>query len=256
MDKNLYEILGVNKTSSSEEIKKAYRKMAMEYHPDKNPDNPEAESKFKEAASAYDILSNPEKKSQYDRFGTVGSGPGAHNGGFGGMNMNDIFSHFGDIFNGGGFQHRQRQNKGSDLRLKVSLTIDEILKGTKKKLKYKRQEKCDHCNGSPTTTWSSDWYNQHTRQTKQYEEAVLLSLINSIISDVSHKEDLGYKTIEAIIDRHISTEVDWSKITEIGLLGLDEISLKKGYKDFVTLITSKTTSESKHTCCNQGKRKS
>ena len=146
MEKNLYDVLGVNKTSSAEDIKKAYRKMAMEYHPDRNPDNTEAEAKFKEAASAYDVLSNPEKKSHYDRFGTVSGPGGMYNGGFGGMDMNDIFNHFGDIFgNGGGFQ--RRQNRGSDLRMKVTLTIEEILKGTKKKIKYKRQEKCSYCNG-------------------------------------------------------------------------------------------------------------
>lgn len=150
MKKDYYEILGVDKSSSEKEIKKAYRKMAMEFHPDRNPDNPEAESKFKEAAEAYDVLSNPEKKAKYDQYG--------HNTPFGGgggfnMDMDDILQHFGNIF---GQQHgnpfgQRRQNRGSDLRIKVSLSIDEILKGTKKKLKYKRQEKCTHCDGQGGT---------------------------------------------------------------------------------------------------------
>ena len=105
--------------------------------------------------------------------------------------------------------------------------------------------RCEHCEGNPTTSQTSDWYNRHTRQTKAYEKYILLLLINSTIADVSIKEDLGYKAIEAIVDRYISTEVDWSKVSEIGLLGLDEISLRKGYKDYVTLITSKTEDETR-----------
>ena len=115
--------------------------------------------------------------------------------------------------------------------------------------------RCQYCKDKPTTTGTSDWYNQHTRQTKQYEGSVLLLLINSTISDVSTKEDLGYKTVEAIIDRYISTEVEWSKITEIGLLGLDEISLKKGYKDYVTLVTSKTATDLKILAVIKGREK-
>jgi len=149
MSKDYYKILGVEKGASEDEIKKAYRKMAMQYHPDKNPDNPEAEAKFKEAAEAYDTLSSPDKKANYDRYGSNGPG-GSYNGGFGGFNMDDIFSNFGDIF-GNAFNQRhgaQRpQSKGSNLRIKVSLTIDEILKGANKKIKYKRQEKCNTCDG-------------------------------------------------------------------------------------------------------------
>jgi len=100
--RDYYEILGVNKTASESEIKKAYRQMALKYHPDKNPDDKEAEEKFKEAAEAYEVLSNPEKKTRYDQYGHAGMG-GAGNGGYGGgMNMDDIFSQFGDIFGGGG----------------------------------------------------------------------------------------------------------------------------------------------------------
>ena len=155
MAKDYYNVLGVDKTASEDEIKKSYRKMAMKWHPDRNPDNPDAEVKFKEAAEAYDVLSTPEKKSNYDRFGTADGGGNPFGGGFGGgqghgFNMNDIFSQFGDIFGGGfggGRQQQQRQSKGSDLRIKVSLTIEEIISGTTKKLKYKRQEPCGGCNG-------------------------------------------------------------------------------------------------------------
>lgn len=160
MSKDYYKILGVEKGSSDEDIKKAYRKAAMKFHPDKNPNNPEAESKFKEAAEAYDILSNPEKKANYDRFGSADSPFGGGGGNpFGqnyghGFNMDDIFSQFGDIFgNFGGRRggQTQRQSKGSDLRLKVTLTIDDILNGVTKKIKYKRQDKCPPCDGKGGT---------------------------------------------------------------------------------------------------------
>jgi len=159
MSKDYYNVLGINKGASDDEIKKAYRKKAMEFHPDKNPDNPQAETKFKEAAEAYDVLSNPEKKSNYDRFGTAdanpfGGGGGNPFGGFGhGFSMDDIFSQFGDIFgqNKGGGRWAQKKRKGGDLRLKVSLTIQEILKGVTKKVKYKRQDSCKTCNGKGGT---------------------------------------------------------------------------------------------------------
>ncbi|SMO93087.1 molecular chaperone DnaJ [Saccharicrinis carchari] len=159
--RDYYEVLEVNKSASAEEIKKAYRKKAVQHHPDKNPGDKVAEEKFKEAAEAYEVLSNPQKKSRYDQYGHAGVG-GAAGGGFGGggMSMDDIFSHFGDIFGGGGnfggFSGfggfggggRQRVNKGSNLRVKVTLTLDEVLKGVEKKIKVKKYVPCSHCTGS------------------------------------------------------------------------------------------------------------
>src|SRR5690349_5158543 len=144
--RDYYEILGVAKTATPEEIKKAYRKVAIQFHPDKNPGNKEAEEKFKEAAEAYEILSDPDKRARYDRFGHA-----AASGGYGGhtMNMEDIFSQFGDIFGGGGSpfdsffggaggSRGRRQRKGSNLRIKLKLTLDEIANGVEKKIKVNR----------------------------------------------------------------------------------------------------------------------
>jgi len=161
--RDFYEILGVGKSASTEEIKKAYRKIAIKFHPDKNPDNPEAEDKFKEAAEAYEILSNPEKRQRYDRFGHQGVGAGAGGFGGGGMTMEDIFSQFGDIFGGGGgspfesfFGGGQRRRKGSNLRIKLKLTLEEIAHGAEKKIKVNRMvaakgvtfKDCATCQGS------------------------------------------------------------------------------------------------------------
>ena len=154
--KDFYEILGVSKSASDDEIKKAYRKLAIKYHPDKNPDDKAAEEKFKEAAEAYEILSNAEKRQRYNQYGHAGVGGASGNGGGhygGGMNMDDIFSQFGDIFGGGGFgggrsSGGRRVTKGSNLRIKVKLNLEEIAKGVEKKLKVNKFISCTTCKGS------------------------------------------------------------------------------------------------------------
>ncbi|MBC7614893.1 MAG: molecular chaperone DnaJ [Pedobacter sp.] len=171
--RDFYDILGVAKNASAEEIKKAYRKLAIKYHPDKNPDDKAAEDKFKEAAEAYEVLSSPEKKQRYDQYGHAGVGGAAGGGGYGsgGMNMEDIFSQFGDIFGGGGSggsgspfdsffggQSRssgRRVTKGSNLRIKVKLTLEEIANGTEKKIKVNKQIACKTCDGSGAKDKSS-----------------------------------------------------------------------------------------------------
>lgn len=153
--KDYYEVLGVPRNATPDEIKKAYRKLAIKYHPDKNMGNKEAEEKFKEAAEAYDILSNPEKRARYDQFGHAGinENGGFRGGGFSHMNMEDIFSNFSDIFGEGfgGFTSSRggrRVNKGTNLRIKVKLTLEEIAKGAEKKIKVNKFIKCSSCSGT------------------------------------------------------------------------------------------------------------
>jgi molecular chaperone DnaJ len=160
--RDFYEILGVNKSATAEEVKKAYRKVAMQFHPDRNPGDKEAEEKFKEAAEAYEILSDADKKAQYDRFGHAAFSQGRGGGGHpGGMNMDDIFSQFGDIFGddvfgsffggggrGGRTQARGRGARGSDLRVKLKLNFEEIAKGASKTIKVKKYVTCNTCNGN------------------------------------------------------------------------------------------------------------
>jgi molecular chaperone DnaJ len=155
MKRDYYEVLGVGKDASEDEIKKAYRKIAIKYHPDRNPGDKEAEEKFKEAAEAYDVLHDPQKRQQYDQFGfnSPFGGAGGGFGGFsaGGFNMDDIFSMFGDVFGGhayGGGRARHQQQRGGDLRLKVRLTLEEINQGVTKKFKVRKDVVCDHCGGS------------------------------------------------------------------------------------------------------------
>ena len=161
--RDYYEVLGVEKSASEAEIKKAYRKLAIQYHPDKNPGDKEAEEKFKEAAEAYSVLSDKDKRARYDQFGHAGMGGAAGGGGFGqGMSMDDIFSMFGDIFGGGGGfggfggfsgfsgsgRPQQRKFRGSDLRVKVKLSLKDISTGVEKKFKLKKYVTCEHCHGS------------------------------------------------------------------------------------------------------------
>lgn len=162
--RDYYDILGVSRSSSPDEIKKAYRKLAIKYHPDKNPGDKEAEEKFKEAAEAYEVLSNPEKKQRYDQFGHAGtSGAGSYGGGH--MNMEDIFSQFGDIFGGGspfesffGGGHSggsRRAARGTNLRIKVKLNLEEIAKGAEKKIKVNKLVVCSTCDGTGAKDKSS-----------------------------------------------------------------------------------------------------
>lgn len=152
--RDFYEILGVDKGATVEEIKKAYRKKAIQYHPDKNPGDAQAEENFKEAAEAYDILGDANKRERYDQYGHAGVGGAGGGGGFGGgMSMDDIFSQFGDMFGGhfGGFGGGQRSgrrvNRGSDLRVKVKLTLKEVANGVEKKIKVKKFVSCGKCGG-------------------------------------------------------------------------------------------------------------
>ena len=161
--RDYYEVLGVSKSASADEIKKAYRKIALKYHPDRNPGDQEAEEKFKEAAEAYDVLSNTDKRAQYDRFGHAGMSGGG--GGYGGMRMEDIFSNFGDIFGddvfgsffgGGGRPGGRRQGtRGANLRVKLKLNYAEIANGVNKKIKVKKYVPCDTCSGSGAKDKSS-----------------------------------------------------------------------------------------------------
>ena len=158
--RDYYEVLGVDRNASANDIKKAYRKMAIQYHPDKNPGDKSAEEKFKEAAEAYSVLSDPDKKARYDQFGFEGLGGAGSASGFSGagMDINDIFSMFGDIFGGrggfggfggfGGSSAGPAKHRGSDRRVRVKLTLQEIAGGVTKKIKIKKYVPCTHCNGS------------------------------------------------------------------------------------------------------------
>ena len=153
MPSDYYDVLGVDSDASQDEIKKAYRKKAMEYHPDRNPDDPEAEQKFKEASEAYDVLSDPETRQRYDRYGEAGlgqDGAGSRGAGRGFHDIEDIFSAFDDIFGGGGGRRsrRQRGRPGSDLRVTLPLTLEEIAEGTEKNIKVRKFLSCDTCEGT------------------------------------------------------------------------------------------------------------
>ena len=192
--RDYYEVLGVSKSASEDEIKKAYRKLAVKYHPDKNPDDKESEEKFKEAAEAYEVLSNSQKKAQYDRFGHAGMG-GAAGGGFGGqgMNMDDIFSQFGDIFGGGddspfgsffggGGRGGRRQRKGTDLRIKLKLNLEEIANGVEKKIKVKRHVSCKTCSGNGSkngTDLKTCGTCQGSGQVKRVQQTMLGQMVTS-----------------------------------------------------------------------------
>jgi molecular chaperone DnaJ len=164
--RDFYEILGVSKGASEEELKKAYRKLAIQHHPDKNPGDAAAEEKFKEAAEAYGVLSDAQKRQRYDQFGHAGLGGAAGGFGGGGFDMNDIFSQFGDIFGdsspfgdifgrGGGGGGGRRVRRGSDLRIKLKLNLQEVAEGVEKKIKVKRHVSCNTCGGNGSKNGAS-----------------------------------------------------------------------------------------------------
>jgi molecular chaperone DnaJ len=196
--RDYYEVLGVSKGAGQEEIKKAYRKIAIKFHPDKNPDDPTAEDKFKEAAEAYEILSNEQKRQRYDQYGHQGM-----NGGFGGgMNMDDIFSQFGDIFGGGGgspfesfFGGRsgggRRTRKGSNLRIKLKLNLEEIANGVEKKIKVKRYVACSTCGGNGAkngTDMQTCGQCQGSGQVRQVVNTMLGQMVSTATCPTCHGE--------------------------------------------------------------------
>ncbi len=191
--RDYYEILEVTKTADKTEIKSAYRRLAIQYHPDKNPDNPEAEDKFKEASEAYDVLSNEEKRARYDRFGHQGMrGAGGGQPGF--SNVEDIFSNFGDIFGGSIFedlfgggngqrgQGRRRDERGADLKIKMPLTLEEIATGAEKTIRVKKYNACGDCSGSGAKGGSSGYKTCQTCQGQGQVKQVSRSMFGQFVN--------------------------------------------------------------------------
>ena len=188
--RDYYEVLDVPQGATETEIKKAYRKQALKFHPDKNPDDKASEEKFKEAAEAYEVIGNPTKRSRYDQYGHAGvggaaNGGGGFGGGFGGgMSMDDIFSNFGDIFGGafgggGGGGRRRRVNKGSNLRVKVKLTLEEISNGVEKKIKVNKYVNCNSCNGS-----GAEGHSGHTNCPTCHGSGQVTRIVNSFLGQM------------------------------------------------------------------------
>ena len=209
--RDFYEILGVDRSSSQEEIKKAYRKLAMKYHPDKNQGDQEAEKRFKEAAEAYEVLSNPEKRQRYDRFGHEGVRGGNGHGPGGFTDINDIFDAFSDIFGGGSFDDvfggrragarrpRGQGQPGTDLRIKLPLTLEEIAEGVEKKVKVKKQVPCEACNGSGAREARPDYEDcstcQGTGELRQVSRSVFGQFVNVRPCPTCHGEGRKLKNL-------------------------------------------------------------
>ncbi len=230
--RDYYEILGVSKSAEDKEIKKAYRKLAIKYHPDKNPDDSSAEEKFKEAAEAYEVLSDGQKKARYDQYGHAGMGgaAGGHGGFGGGMSMDDIFDNFGDVFGGFGFggsggrsRGGRRVNRGSNIRIKVSLTLEEIAEGVEKKVKVTKDNSCVSCSGSGgegssghSTCGTCNGTGQVTRVTNtflgQMQTATTCPTCNgqgSVITDKCKKcSGTGVERSEAVIPINVPAGVE------------------------------------------------
>jgi molecular chaperone DnaJ len=221
--RDYYEVLGVSKSASEAELKKAYRKLALQYHPDKNPDDKSAEDKFKEAAEAYEVLSDADKRARYDRYGHAGVG-GASGGGFsGGMNMDDIFSQFGDIFGGsfsgfGGFGGSSRGGtrvvKGTNLRVKIKLTLEEIANGVRKKIKVNKLVNADGVTFKTCTTCNGSGRVMRVAQTPfgHMQTATTCNVCNGTGKTIDHRpsdaDAQGLKRQEEVIEIDIPAGVE------------------------------------------------
>jgi molecular chaperone DnaJ len=222
--RDYYEVLGVSKSATDAELKKAYRKLALQYHPDKNPDDKAAEEKFKEAAEAYEILSDADKRARYDRFGHAGVGGAAGGGGFsGGMNMEDIFSQFGDIFGGsfsgfGGFggssRGGSRMVKGTNLRVKIKMTLEEIANGVRKKIKVNKLVNADGVTFKTCTTCNGSGRVMRVAQTPfgHMQTATTCNVCNGTGKSIDHRpsdaDAQGLKRQEEVIEIDIPAGVE------------------------------------------------
>ncbi|MFQ3576106.1 MAG: molecular chaperone DnaJ [Cytophagales bacterium] len=256
--RDFYEILGVEKNASQDEIKKAYRKLAIKYHPDKNPNDPSAEEKFKEAAQAYEVLSDDQKRAMYDRYGHEGLGGAAGGyGGGGGMRMEDIFSQFGDIFEGTGFESffgggggGQRRRKGENLRIKLKLNLEEISNGCEKKIKVKRYVSCRDCGGNGAKNGTALDTCKHcngTGQIKKVVQTMLGQMVSTATCPVCNGEGKmisqacgtchgdGRVLEEEVIDRKIPAGV--AEGMQLSLNGKGNVPQRGGFPgDLLILI--------------------
>ncbi len=242
MKRDYYEILGVQRGAADQEIKSAYRKLALQYHPDRNPNNPDAEEKFKEASEAYAVLADSEKRGVYDRFGHAGLGGSGAGGGFDAtvfQDFNDIFGEFfgfSDIFGGGGGRRRTRAQRGADLREDITIEFEEAVFGTETKVTYRRHENCDSCHGSgsaqgkaPTTCRSCGGRGQVRYQQGFFSIARTCPSCQgagSVISDPCTKcrgegRNIQQKTIDAKIPAGVEdeTRIRFSGLGEAGVHG-------------------------------------